>query len=122
VIRIQPDEGITIRIGAKRPGARFEMVPAGMKLDYKALTKAPLPDAYENVLSEVLAGGRSAFPGAEEIELQWEIVDPLLDAWESEGHPEPYARGSWGPQAADDLVAAGGGGRWIISGDEPGTA
>jgi glucose-6-phosphate 1-dehydrogenase len=121
VIRIQPDEGITIRIGAKRPGTRFEMVPAGMKLDYKALTKAPLPDAYENVLSEVLAGGHSAFPGAEEIELQWEIVDPLIKAWESEGHPEPYARGTWGPQAADDLVSAGGGGRWIVSGDEPGT-
>jgi glucose-6-phosphate 1-dehydrogenase len=121
VIRIQPDEGITIRIGAKRPGTRFEMVPAGMKLDYKGLTKAPLPDAYENVLSEVLAGGHSAFPGAEEIELQWEIVDPLLRAWESEGHPEPYARGTWGPQAADDLVSDGGGGRWIVSGDEPGT-
>jgi glucose-6-phosphate 1-dehydrogenase len=121
VIRIQPDEGITIRIGAKRPGTRFEMVPAGMKLDYKGLTKAPLPDAYENVLSEVLAGGHSAFPGAEEIELQWEIVDPLLKSWEAEGHPEPYTRGSWGPQAADDLVSAGGGGRWIVSGDEPGT-
>ncbi len=120
VIRIQPDEGITIRIGAKRPGTRFEMVPAGMKLDYKALTKAPLPDAYENVLSEVLAGGHSAFPGAEEIELQWEIVDPLLKSWEAEGHPEPYVRGSWGPQAADDLVSASGG-RWIVSGDEPGT-
>ncbi len=121
VIRIQPDEGITIRIGAKRPGTRFEMVPAGMKLDYKGLTKAPLPEAYENVLSEMLAGGHSAFPGAEEIDLQWEIVDPLLKAWESEGHPEPYARGTWGPQAADDLVADGGGGRWIVSGDEPGT-
>src|SRR6202165_4812796 len=121
VIRIQPDEGITIRIGAKRPGTRFEMVPAGMKLDYKGLTKAPLPQAYENVLSEVLAGGHSAFPGAEEIELQWEIVDPLLRAWEAEGHPEPYARGTWGPQAAEDLVADGGGGRWIVSGDEPGT-
>jgi glucose-6-phosphate 1-dehydrogenase len=121
VIRIQPDEGITIRIGAKRPGTRFEMVPAGMKLDYKGLTNGPLPDAYENVISEVLAGGHSAFPGAEEIELQWEIVDPLLKSWEIEGHPEPYTRGSWGPQAADDLVSAAGGGRWIVSGDEPGT-
>ncbi|HEY8813930.1 MAG TPA: glucose-6-phosphate dehydrogenase [Candidatus Dormibacteraeota bacterium] len=121
VIRIQPDEGITIRIGAKRPGTRFEMVPAGMKLDYAGLIGAPLPDAYENVLSEVLAGGHSAFPGAEEIELQWEIVDGLLKSWEAEGHPEPYTRGTWGPQAADDLVSAGGGGRWIVSGDEPGT-
>ncbi|HEV2027596.1 MAG TPA: glucose-6-phosphate dehydrogenase [Candidatus Dormibacteraeota bacterium] len=122
VIRIQPDEGISLRIGAKRPGTRFEMVPAGMRLDYAHLTKTALPDAYENVLSEVLAGGHSAFPGAEEIELSWEIVDPLIRAWEGEGHPEVYPVGSWGPHAADDLVAAGGGGRWIVSGDEPGTA
>ncbi len=121
VIRIQPDEGISLRIGAKRPGTRFEMVPAGMRLDYAKLTKAALPDAYENVLSEVLAGGHSAFPGAAEIELSWEIVDPLVRAWEAEGHPEIYPAGSWGPHAADDMVAAGGGGRWIISGDEPGT-
>src|SRR4029077_10295697 len=71
VIRIQPDEGITIRIGAKRPGTRFEMVPASLRLDYAALSKSPLPDAYENAITEVLAGGHSAFPGAEEIELQW---------------------------------------------------
>jgi glucose-6-phosphate 1-dehydrogenase len=122
VIRIQPDEGISIRIGAKRPGTKFEMVPAGMRLDYARLSKAALPDAYENVLSEVLAGGHSAFPGAEEIELSWEIVDPLIRAWEAEGHPEVYAKNSWGPRAADDLVADGGGGRWIVSGDEPGTA
>jgi glucose-6-phosphate 1-dehydrogenase len=121
VIRIQPDEGISLRIGAKRPGTRFEMVPAGMRLDYARLTRSALPDAYENVLSEVLAGGHSAFPGAEEIELSWEIVDPLIAAWEAEGHPEVYPVGSWGPHAADDLVAAGGGGRWIVSGDEPGT-
>ncbi len=122
VIRIQPDEGITLRIGAKRPGTKFEIIPAGMRLEYARLTKAALPDAYENVLSEVLTGGHSAFPGAEEIELQWEIVDPLVRAWEAEGHPEPYQPGSWGPQAADDLVGDGGGGRWIVSGDEPGTA
>src|ERR1700680_4524222 len=121
VIRVQPDEGITLRIGAKRPGTGCEMVPAGMKLDYAHLTKTALPDAYENVLAEVLAGGHSAFPGGEEIELSWEIVDPLIEAWEAQGHPEPYAKGSWGPQAADDLVSAAGGGRWIVSGDESGT-
>ena len=121
VIRIQPDEGISLRIGAKRPGTGFEMVPAGMRLDYARLTKTALPDAYENVLSEVLTGGHSAFPGAEEIELSWEIVDPLIRAWESDGHPESYPVGSWGPHAADDLVANSGGGRWIVSGDEPGT-
>jgi len=117
VIRFQPDEGITLRIGAKRPGARFEMVPAGMRLEYQQLARSALPDAYENVLAEVLTGGHSLFPSGKEIERCWEIVDPLISAWEAEGHPEIYARGSWGPGAADDLV----GGRWIASGDEPGT-
>jgi glucose-6-phosphate 1-dehydrogenase len=122
VIRIQPDEGISLRIGAKRPGTRFELLPAGMRLDYAGLTDSPLPDAYENVLSEILAGGNLAFPSAEEIDLSWEIVDPLVRAWEDEGRPESYPAGSWGPRAADDLVARGGGGRWIVSRDEPGTS
>jgi glucose-6-phosphate 1-dehydrogenase len=122
VIRIQPDEGITLRIGAKRPGPRFEMVPAGMKLEYRRLARSPLPDAYDNVLSEILAGGHTVFPGGKEIERSWEIVDPLIEAWENEGHPETYGKGSWGPGAADDLVSGHGGGRWVNSGDEPGTA
>ena len=122
VIRIQPDEGITLRIGAKRPGPRFDMVPAGMKLEYRRLARQPLPDAYDNVLSEVLAGGHTVFPGGREIERSWEIVDPLIETWEAGGHPEVYAKGSWGPGAAEDLVIAHGGGRWVNSGDEPGTS
>ncbi len=121
VIRIQPDEGITLRIGAKRPGPKFEMVPAGMKLEYRRMVKTALPDAYDNVLREVLAGGHTVFPGGKEIERSWEIVDPLVAAWEASGHPETYERGSWGPGTAEDLVSGAGGGRWVISGDEPGT-
>jgi glucose-6-phosphate 1-dehydrogenase len=122
VIRLQPDEGILLRIGAKRPGGRFEMVPAGMKLEYNRLARQELPDAYVNVLSEVLAGGHTVFPSGKEIERSWEIVDSLLQTWEAEGHPEAYARSAWGPRAADDLVAGSGGRRWITSGDEPGTS
>jgi glucose-6-phosphate 1-dehydrogenase len=121
VIRIQPEEGITLRIGAKRPGPRFEMVPAGMKLEYRRLARKPLPDAYDNVLSEVLAGGHTVFPGGKEIERSWEIVDPLIATWEADGHPELYEQGTWGPGSADDLVSDSGG-RWINPGDEPGTA
>jgi glucose-6-phosphate 1-dehydrogenase len=120
VIRFQPDESILLRIGAKRPGSPFEMVPAGMKLEYKSLTRRELPDAYVNVLNEILTGGHTVFPGAREIERSWEIVDPVIQAWEAEGHPEVYEPGSWGPGAAADLVAAHGGGRWISSADEPG--
>ena len=121
VIRFQPDEGILIRIGAKRPGSRFEVLPAGLKLEYQTLTRQPLPDAYENVLAEVLSGDHSSFPTGREIERSWEIVDPMIAAWESEGHPEIYPAGSWGPESAEDLIAGQGGGRWITSGDEPGT-
>jgi glucose-6-phosphate 1-dehydrogenase len=122
VIRIQPDEGITLRIGAKRPGSQFELVPAGMKLDYARLTRSKLPEAYEIVLDEVMKGGHNAFPSGEEIERSWEIVDPLVKSWEQDGHPEVYQQGSWGPGEADELLAKSGGGRWINSGDEPGLA
>lgn len=121
VIRFQPDEGILLRIGAKRPGPRFEVVPAGLKLEYQSLARTPLADAYENVLSEVLRGGHTSFPSGAEIERSWEIVDPVVAAWEAQGHPEVYAPGTWGPESADDLIGAGGGGRWVTSGDEPGT-
>jgi len=121
VIRIQPQEGITLRIGAKLPGSRFEMVPAGMSLEYARLSRNPLPDAYEHVLREVLAGGHSVFPSGSEIIRSWEIVDPLVASWEQDGHPEHYARGSWGPGAAEELVAGTGGGRWLNPGEEPGT-
>lgn len=83
VLRIQPDEGILLRIGAKHPGPQFELVPAALRLDYRAVTRQRLPDAYENVLGEILAGGQVEFPGPSEIVRAWEIVDPLLGEWES---------------------------------------
>ena len=119
-IRIQPDEGISLRIGAKRPGPRFELIPAGMRLDYAQLSEAPLPDAYENVLSEVFSGDHLSFPSAEEIELSWEVVDPLIRAWEAGDRPETYRVGSWGPSSADELVTEAGLSGWIVSADEAG--
>jgi glucose-6-phosphate 1-dehydrogenase len=120
VIRIQPAEEVQLHIGAKRPGGHFELVPAGLRLEYRHLAAGPLPDAYENVFAEVLEGGHSVFPGPQEIERSWQIVDPLLRSWEREGTPVPYARGSWGPEEADALVAGQGLGHWIASSDEPG--
>jgi len=120
MIRFQPHEELQLRIGAKVPGPRFELVPAGLRLEYAQLAHGPLPDAYVNVFAEVLEGGHSVFPGPEEIERSWDIVDPLLRSWEQQGSPLPYARGSWGPREADALVAAHGGGRWITSDEEPG--
>ncbi len=112
-LRIQPHEGITLRIGAKRPGTRFEMVPAGLDLEYQGLAGAPLPDAYEHVLAEVLAGVHTVFPSGEEIDRSWEIVGDLISAWEASGHPELYGKGSWGPEGSQELVARLGGARWL---------
>ena len=112
-LRIQPHEGITLRIGAKRPGTRFEMVPAGLDLEYQGLAGAPLPDAYEHVLAEVLAGVHTVFPSGEEIDRSWEIVGDLISAWEASGHPELYGQGSWGPEGSQELVARLGGARWL---------
>jgi glucose-6-phosphate 1-dehydrogenase len=121
VIRFQPAEEVVLRIGAKPPGASFSLEPAGLRLEYAGLSRGRLPDAYENVLNEVLDGEHSVFPGPREIERSWAIVDPLMRAWEEEGRPLSYARGSWGPPAADSLIAAQGGGCWTTSGEEPGT-
>ncbi|NNM96835.1 MAG: glucose-6-phosphate dehydrogenase, partial [Candidatus Dormibacteraeota bacterium] len=117
-IRIQPHEGITLRIGAKRPGTRFEMVPAGMNLEYGRLSQSELPDAYEHVLSEVLAGVHTVFPSGAEIDRSWEIVGGLIDAWEADGHPEVYPPHSWGPESAEDMVERLGRARWINPGDD----
>lgn len=116
-IRIQPHEGITLRIGAKRPGTRFEMVPAGLDLEYSKLAGSELPDAYEHVLTEVLSGVHTVFPSGDEIDRSWEIVSPVITAWESDGHPEPYAVGSWGPEGADELVERLGRSRWMNPGN-----
>lgn len=117
-IRIQPQEGITLRIGAKRPGTRFEMVPAGMNLEYSALSGSELPDAYEHVLTEVLSGVHTVFPSGDEIDRSWEIVADLIKSWERDGHPESYPPGSWGPEGADELVERLGRSRWLNPGDD----
>jgi glucose-6-phosphate 1-dehydrogenase len=92
-----------------------------MTLQYSRISRDELPEAYEHVLSELISGGHGVFPAGAEIERSWEIVDPLIKAWESGGHAERYAQGTWGPDAADELISASGGGRWIDPGPESNT-
>ncbi|MHB1575007.1 MAG: glucose-6-phosphate dehydrogenase [Candidatus Dormibacteria bacterium] len=117
-IRIQPHEGITLRIGAKRPGTRFEMVPAGLDLEYAGLSGSQLPDAYEHVLTEVLAGVHTVFPSGDEIDRSWEIVAEVIQAWDASGHPELYPPGTWGPEGADELIERLGRSRWLDPADD----
>ncbi|MCF8540302.1 MAG: glucose-6-phosphate dehydrogenase [Aurantimicrobium sp.] len=108
VIRVQPDEGVTIRFGSKVPGAGMQVRDVTMDFGYgHAFTEAS-PEAYERLILDVLLGDPPLFPRHEEVELSWKILDPIEQFWATQGQPEQYASGSWGPTSADALMARDG--------------
>ncbi|MFC4137204.1 MULTISPECIES: glucose-6-phosphate dehydrogenase [unclassified Microbacterium] len=109
VIRVQPDEGVTIRFGSKVPGAGTQVRDVTMDFGYgHAFTEAS-PEAYERLILDVLLGDPPLFPRHEEVELSWKILDPVEEYWAAQGGPlEQYAPGSWGPASADALLARDG--------------
>ncbi|MGM7696635.1 glucose-6-phosphate dehydrogenase [Microbacterium sp. A84] len=109
VIRVQPDEGVTIRFGSKVPGAGTNVRDVTMDFGYgHAFTEAS-PEAYERLILDVLLGDPPLFPRHEEVELSWKILDPVEKYWAAQGGPlEQYAPGSWGPASADALLARDG--------------
>jgi glucose-6-phosphate 1-dehydrogenase len=104
VIRVQPDEGVTMRFGSKVPGTAMEVRDVTMDFSYGASFTETSPDAYERLLLDVLLGEPSLFPVNEEVELSWQILDPVLEHWAATGEPEPYPAGSWGPAGADAMI------------------
>ena len=113
VLRIQPDEGITLRIGAKVPGPSMEVRSVSMDFSYGTSFSDDLPDAYERLLLDVMLGDPTLFPRWDEVEQAWQAVQPILDRWAEAPAPEfpNYEAGSWGPKAADELIARGRPGR-----------
>lgn len=108
VIRVQPDEGVTIRFGSKVPGAGMQVRDVTMDFGYgHAFTEAS-PEAYERLILDVLLGEPPLFPRHEEVELSWKILDPIEEFWETQGQPELYAPGSWGPHSADEMMSRDG--------------
>ncbi len=108
VIRVQPDEGVTIRFGSKVPGAGVQVRDVTMDFGYgHAFTEAS-PEAYERLILDVLLGDPPLFPRHQEVELSWDILDPIEEFWATQGQPEQYRPGSWGPKSADDLLARDG--------------
>ncbi|MFK4759729.1 glucose-6-phosphate dehydrogenase [Microbacterium sp. ZW T5_45] len=109
VIRVQPDEGVTLRFGSKVPGNGTNVRDVTMDFGYgHAFTEAS-PEAYERLILDVLLGDPPLFPRHEEVELSWKILDPVEKYWAAEGGPvDQYAPGSWGPASADDLLARDG--------------
>ncbi|HET9647305.1 MAG TPA: glucose-6-phosphate dehydrogenase [Microlunatus sp.] len=109
VLRIQPDEGVTLRFGAKVPGTQMEIREVNMDFAYGGSFTEASPEAYERLILDVLLGDPPLFPHHEEVELSWEILDPVLDYWASLNEaPQDYQPGGWGPTNADEMLARDG--------------
>ncbi|GAA2381053.1 MULTISPECIES: glucose-6-phosphate dehydrogenase [Gordonia] len=104
VIRVQPDEGVTLRFGSKVPGTSMEVRDVNMDFSYGGAFTVSSPEAYERLLLDVLLGEPSLFPVAQEVELSWQILDPVLEDWARSGTPDEYESGTWGPASADEMM------------------
>jgi glucose-6-phosphate 1-dehydrogenase len=106
-IRIQPDEGIMLRFGAKVPGLGIDVRSVTMDFTYGSAFTVDSPDAYETLILDALLGDASLFTRADEVEGAWARVTPIIDAWADDGPPDfpNYEAGSWGPDSADELLA-----------------
>jgi glucose-6-phosphate 1-dehydrogenase len=108
VIRIQPDEGVTMRFGSKVPGTAMEVRDVNMDFAYGESFTETSPEAYERLLLDVLLGDPPLFPRHEEVELSWEILDPIEEFWTAQGQPEQYRSGTWGPASSHAMLARDG--------------
>jgi glucose-6-phosphate 1-dehydrogenase len=109
-LRIQPDEGIMLRFAAKLPGLGIDVRPVSMDFTYGSAFTVDSPDAYETLILDALLGDASLFTRADEVEAAWSIVTPIIETWAvDEPPPFPnYESGTWGPDAAHELLARDG--------------
>lgn len=115
VIRIQPDEGISMKISAKQPGPAVKLQPVNMAFQYGSSFGATPPDAYQRLLLDVVLGDGTLFTRRDEVEVAWERVTRVLDGWklqEKEARSggaalrlPSYEAGTWGPDAADQMLS-----------------
>ena len=108
VMRIQPDEGATLRFGAKVPGTAMEIRDVSMDFAYGGAFVESSPEAYERLILDVLLGDPPLFPQVEEVELAWKILDPVIDYWARSKTIDTYPSGTWGPDSADKMLARDG--------------
>jgi len=106
-LRIQPDEGVSLRFASKVPGLGMELKTVEMDFPYASAFRAASPEAYERLLLDVMAGNSALFTRRDEVELAWEFATGILEAWEKEEPPRfpNYAAGTWGPIASDKFFS-----------------
>src|SRR3954469_21944928 len=110
VVRIQPDEGISLRMQAKIPGTSLRIEPVKMDFHYGTSFGKPSPEAYERLLLDAMSGDATLFARRDEVEEAWAFIDPIEQEWQKAkaGQLYFYAAGSWGPDEADELLARDG--------------
>jgi len=109
VIRIQPDEGVSLRMSAKLPGTSLRIEPVKMDFHYGTSFGRPTPEAYERLLLDAMAGDATLFARRDEVEEAWKFVDAIRAGWESGKDKLAFYRsGSWGPSEADALIERAG--------------
>jgi glucose-6-phosphate 1-dehydrogenase len=104
VVRVQPEEGLSLKIGAKVPGTGFEVSSVNMDLLYGTAFLEEAPDAYQRLLLDLMLGDPTLFIRADEAEGAWKILDPVMRRWAEKREVSFYPAGSWGPEEADDLL------------------
>jgi glucose-6-phosphate 1-dehydrogenase len=111
ILTVQPNEGVSLSLGAKIPGASMRIRPVNMEFLYGTSFMSQSPEAYERLILDAMRGDATLFTRNDEVDAQWSIIDPILKAW-ADGHPPlaEYEAGTPGPAEADALI--GGGRHW----------
>jgi glucose-6-phosphate 1-dehydrogenase len=106
VLRIQPEEGISLRFFSKRPGAGMQLRPVMMDFNYGTSFGVRTPAAYETLLLDALEGDATLYTRQDMVQASWAVVDPILNTWAEQKFDFPnYAAGTWGPKASEEMLA-----------------
>jgi glucose-6-phosphate 1-dehydrogenase len=106
ILRIQPEEGISLKFNSKRPGAGMTLRPVSMDFNYGSSFGERSPSAYETLLLDAIAGDATLYTRQDMVEASWSVVQPILDYWSTRKFAFPnYAPGTWGPREADEMLA-----------------
>jgi glucose-6-phosphate 1-dehydrogenase len=105
ILTMQPNEGVAIQLGAKIPGSRMRIRPVNMEFLYGTAFMSQSPEAYERLIMDAMRGDATLFTRDDEVEAQWTVLDPILEAWSQMPGPLPqYPAGSGGPKEADEIL------------------
>ncbi|HEY1684785.1 MAG TPA: glucose-6-phosphate dehydrogenase [Tepidisphaeraceae bacterium] len=118
IIRVQPEEGISLRVNGKVPGGAMNIKSVALDFQYRTAFNVEPPEAYERLINDAMTGDQTLFIRADEAEAAWSVIDPIEQGWKQAGKkPEAYVPGSWGPQKAAELIELDGR-RWLHSGND----